>query len=1272
MSGKMLKLKRTFFNGSKTKDRGDPDVATKDLLAAVRRGNGERVSTALSRGANQLAVLPEDDPDDPGGSLMTLAARLGHGDAISILLDAGTPVDLRGHGTRTPLYRAAYFGHPDVVARLVAAGAELEAREGDFACTPLHVAAQQGHPSCIQELVQAGADMYARDIWASIPLHRAAMNNKPEAILQLLECGCDPQVKNKFGKSALHFAALGGGLESAKVLVMHNLSYHEKDGQGFSALDIARVYSHHEIEWWFLKNPSAEIMLLPTVLPEEKDSECSTSGSLARTSPSGPPKTTKIAATETNPAGAIDTEVTSGNTTDPKKTTFTSQTNTITEDKAQHASALTADKISVTIRKAVSTLKPNISPDTRHIMATKSLRIEEELSKSILDYIRRGASHLLINIHHSHDGHYQDKNGLTPLHWAVTLKQPGSVRALLDKHKVFPEALTYSGETPGDLARQAGNNEVLDIIKRFKVIKAENPEDLYEELLTVIGSGDDVVKVSELLCQGAPLEPVGGLSTHALSLAVTSNRRKVVSLLIAAGAPLTSMAGGLTLLQQAWNSPDVTIRVQMLITRAYKNRLQWEKRQFSPREDLLHQGIDQMLERLEGPTPWRTKWKFMGVRTLTALMCTAARHNCTLTAFFLQQAGAQTFLVSEDGFTALHAALQVKHWSLASAMVKDMSASLYISDASGCLPRDMMPDYLRVEIEEALHAKEKRKLDDMYEKLKDESEKEDVQKIIQLSDDLFSIYQTADGSSDCEIPTYFSSIVCASLSVAAQRGLLQLMYMVVRVCGIRPDTVVDYTNDTTALHLAAAHGISGCVALLLDLNADPLQPDKYGHTALHFAVMNCHDSTYQLLAAMVQEEEEPVSVAGTVPSKIKENVEKYLQLYQKTETAVKNDTSIPESTDPAEATVTLLKQVGLKDIVDDCSDFSIDFSEGEAREVSTAVLRECQIIASGVASQDKTYEGTLTLVGSSSDGTRLYAPDECDISIVLSNIPDVEVTVVEQNEREVLDCGHRLRIEVRTDAPNFQGNRLIENFFSLVTRYLECHNLHDERLSVVPPGVTRTQVGVSLSFAWQGSQYPLLLVGVDLVPVLPLPWPKDVLRPALTPPDIRDVHLSNKADGTWRCSFAGAEVAVISQLSPEERRVFLSCKTLLSRLKAEVWMPRDVKSQYTWWDSRQWKIPIPAGFALKNAFLNILEQKRKEGTEWHERDLLKWMIKVFREMCDSHVESVAEHGEARVETQEVLLPKKVYAYFGGDFEKPKVGDGAPDIINILEQQLEDN
>lgn len=107
-------------------------IPFQNLIDAVRSGNVEATSTALSRGADQHLTLPEDDPDDPGGSLLTLAARLGHASAVSVLLEAGTHVDHRGHGSRTPLYRAAYMGHADIVEKLVAAGAYLEAQEGDF------------------------------------------------------------------------------------------------------------------------------------------------------------------------------------------------------------------------------------------------------------------------------------------------------------------------------------------------------------------------------------------------------------------------------------------------------------------------------------------------------------------------------------------------------------------------------------------------------------------------------------------------------------------------------------------------------------------------------------------------------------------------------------------------------------------------------------------------------------------------------------------------------------------------------------------------------------------------------------------------------------------------------------------------------------------------------------------------------------------------------------------------------------------------------------
>lgn len=78
-------------------------------------------------------------------------------------------------------------------------------------------------------------------------------------------------------------------------------------------------------------------------------------------------------------------------------------------------------------------------------------------------------------------------------------------------------------------------------------------EQLYERLLNDIGASDDVQKVSQLLCDGAPVEPVGGRSLSALQLAVTTDRSRTVNLLLAHGAALP--AG---LLQVAWQSRDVT------------------------------------------------------------------------------------------------------------------------------------------------------------------------------------------------------------------------------------------------------------------------------------------------------------------------------------------------------------------------------------------------------------------------------------------------------------------------------------------------------------------------------------------------------------------------------------------------------------------------------------------------------------------------------------------------------------------------------------------
>lgn len=147
-------------------------------------------------------------------------------------------------------------------------------------------------------------------------------------------------------------------------------------------------------------------------------------------------------------------------------------------------------------------------------------------------------------------------------------------------------------------------------------------------------------------------------------------------------------------------------------------------------------------------------------------------------------------------------------------------------------------------------------------------------------------------------------------------------------------------------------------------------------------------------------------------------------------------------------------------------------------------------------------------------------------------------------------------------------------------------------------------------------------------------------------------------------------------LAEAERRVYLVLKALLSTLKAEPWMPREVKANFTWWDSRSWKIMVPAGFAMKNAFLKRLEQKRRDEQldskqygnhiNLNQDNLrLDWtsvkqaVIGLLRDMCTNFQDPVIG--------LESLVPAKIFAYFGGEFERPKIGEGAPEIIKILEE-----
>jgi uncharacterized protein len=107
----------------------------------------------------------------------------------------------------TPLMRAALLGRPDVVAALLAAGADVQAADerGYTAlfCACYNPETDCGHPQVVEQLLQAGADKEACIGFGVRPLMYAAGNGEAGVVQALLRAGADPAARNELGRTAL-------------------------------------------------------------------------------------------------------------------------------------------------------------------------------------------------------------------------------------------------------------------------------------------------------------------------------------------------------------------------------------------------------------------------------------------------------------------------------------------------------------------------------------------------------------------------------------------------------------------------------------------------------------------------------------------------------------------------------------------------------------------------------------------------------------------------------------------------------------------------------------------------------------------------------------------------------------------------------------------------------------------------------------------------------------------------------------------------------------
>lgn len=105
--------------------------------------------------------------------------------------------------------------------------------------TALHVAAEKGHPDIAEDLLAAGADVNARDFVKQTPLMAAARAGEMHVVKFLLEKGADPNLAASEDFTALMYAARNGSLACAELLLDHGAQINAVYGGEDSALHFA-------------------------------------------------------------------------------------------------------------------------------------------------------------------------------------------------------------------------------------------------------------------------------------------------------------------------------------------------------------------------------------------------------------------------------------------------------------------------------------------------------------------------------------------------------------------------------------------------------------------------------------------------------------------------------------------------------------------------------------------------------------------------------------------------------------------------------------------------------------------------------------------------------------------------------------------------------------------------------------------------------------------------------------------------------------------------
>jgi ankyrin repeat protein len=126
---------------------------------------------------------------------------------VDQLIQQGVDVNQPDESRDVPLIMAAYLGHTEIVAALLAAGADVTAVDPGMKATALHAAAYAGRTDAARLLITHGIDIDKQGPYNGYTaLHDAIWQNNVETARVIVAAGANLQLRSNEGQTPLEMA----------------------------------------------------------------------------------------------------------------------------------------------------------------------------------------------------------------------------------------------------------------------------------------------------------------------------------------------------------------------------------------------------------------------------------------------------------------------------------------------------------------------------------------------------------------------------------------------------------------------------------------------------------------------------------------------------------------------------------------------------------------------------------------------------------------------------------------------------------------------------------------------------------------------------------------------------------------------------------------------------------------------------------------------------------------------------------------------------------